>query len=112
MTYLRKHNPYPYYAPASNRRFALKAQDQVSPHILCYNYYVYLNDEIIRASHFKKEVLPQLVDQDIAVRHHIKENKLKTYDIRDQILLIQYINEQLMSQPHSNLSAGLPSSYQ
>nr|WKN39793.1 hypothetical protein K4G66_13945 [Tunicatimonas sp. TK19036] len=107
VAYLRKHNPYPYYAPTESRRFAVKERDQVSPHILCYDYYVYLNNEIIRASRFNKEVLPLLEDQNIAIRHHIKENKLRTYDIRDQIQLIQYTNEQLGSHPHTNLSASI-----
>ncbi|MEQ9438774.1 MAG: hypothetical protein RIG62_06980 [Cyclobacteriaceae bacterium] len=109
VSYLRKRNPYPYFENKSEHRYSFKSGPRISPHILCYDYYVYLDGQIIRSSRFNKEVMPHLEDQNIAIRSHIKENKLRTYDVRDQIQLIQYTNEQLSLNPHAHLSVNINS---
>lgn len=108
VSYLRKRNAFPYFEGTDKRRFAGKSSARISPHILCYDYYVYVDDQIIRASRFKKEVLPRLADQGVAIRSHIKENNLKAYHVGDQIQLIQYANQQLASQqPQASVSASI-----
>jgi len=95
ISYLRKHNRMAYYDGTDERRFATKKNTRISPHILCYDYYVLLEDEVIRAKRFKKEVLPWLMEQNIAIRGHMKENQLSPSFVDHQIRLLQYANEQL-----------------
>jgi hypothetical protein len=93
--YLRKHNQMAYFDGTDERRFSVKKSARISPHLLCYDYYVLLGDEIIRAKRFKKDVLPWLLEQNIAVSDHMRENKLSPSFVDHQIRLLQYANEQL-----------------
>ncbi|MEM9671108.1 MAG: hypothetical protein AAF992_00840 [Bacteroidota bacterium] len=95
VSYLRKHNRMAYYDGTDERHFAVKKSARISPHLLCYDYYVLLEDEIIRAKRFKKEVLPWLMEQNIAISDHMKENRLSPSFIDHQIQLVQYANKQL-----------------
>lgn len=95
ISYLRKHNQTAYFDGTDQRRFAMKKSARISPHLLCYDYFVFLNDEIVRARRFKKDVLPWLLQQNIAMADHMKENRLSASLVDHQIRMVQYANEQL-----------------
>ncbi|WKN45522.1 hypothetical protein [Tunicatimonas pelagia] len=103
ISYLRKHNGAAYFDPTDSRRFAVKRSERLSPEVMCYDYYVQLNGKIIRARQFKRKVLPWLVNQNIAVKDHMKEHGLRSGYVGDQIRLIRYANARLQSR----LSAGI-----
>ncbi len=101
ISYLRKHNGVTYFDATDSRRFAVKRSGRTSPDVVCYDYYVQLNGEIIRARQFKREVLPWLLNQNIAVKDHMKEHGLRSGYVDDQIRLVRYANERL--QPHISI---------
>ena len=106
--YLRRHNQMTYYDGTDERRFAVKKSARISPHLLCYDYYVLLGDDVIRAKRFKKEVLPWLMEQNIAINSHIKKNRLSPSFVDHQIQLVQYANEQLtLRAANSQFSASI-----
>jgi hypothetical protein len=86
--YVRKHNRYPVTQPQEGHL----AYRRSNPHLVAYDYYTQLEGELIKSRHFKKEVLPALLNKDQRVAAFIKENKLRTYDIGDQIVLLDYFN--------------------
>ncbi len=104
ISYLRKHNGATYFDATDSRRFAVKRSDRVSPEVMCYDYYVQLNGEIIRARKFKREVLPWLLSQNIAIKDHMRQHGLRSSHVDDQIRLIQYANHQLHQ---AHLSASI-----
>ncbi|MEM9832361.1 MAG: hypothetical protein AAF944_17145 [Bacteroidota bacterium] len=95
VSYLRKHNGTAYFDATDSRRFAVKRSGRVSPEVICYNYYVQLNGEIIQAKLFKRKVLPWLLKQNIAVKDHMKKHGLRSSYVDDQIRLLRYANQQL-----------------
>lgn len=97
INYLRKHNGVTYFDASDSRRFAVKRSSRIYPDVVCYNYYVQLNGEIIRAREFKQEVLPWLMSQNIAIKDHMKEHGLRSRYVDDQIRLVRYANTHLQS---------------
>ena len=95
ISYLRKHNGATYFDATKSRRFSVRSDSKVSPDVMCYDYYVQLNGEIIRARRFKQEVLPWLLNQNIAVKDHMKKHDLHSSYVDDQIRLVRYANKQL-----------------
>lgn len=108
VSYLRKHNRATYFDETDQRRFAVKKSSRISPHVQCYDYFVMLGDKIIRSRRFKKDVLPWLLEQNIAVADHMKKNQLSASLVDHQIRLVQYANEQLdLRASNTQLSASI-----
>ncbi len=92
VVYLRKHNRYPEVNPASTRHFALQKSANVSPHVVCYDYFVSWQGKIIKARHFSKKVLPEMIERDQKISEYIKKERLQLFNIGDQIILSEYFN--------------------
>jgi hypothetical protein len=90
VNYIRKRNRYPIYHTSegylSGRSF------RTDPQVVAYDYFVEMNGKLVKARHFKKEVLPILIANDQRILEFIKERRLRTYDIGDQIVLLNYHN--------------------
>lgn len=87
--YVRKRNQFALYQP----RDGFLMYRKPSVHEVAFDYYVMVDNELIKARKFKKEVLPRLILNEESVENYIKEQKLRTYDIRDQIVLLNYYND-------------------
>jgi hypothetical protein len=87
--YIRKRNRYALYHP----RDGYMVHRKPNMHEVAYDYFVQVNGKLIKARKFKKEVLPQLLLTDQSVEKYMKEQKLTTYDIGDQIVLLNYYNK-------------------
>ncbi|MFP4092484.1 MAG: hypothetical protein ACLFUB_21030 [Cyclobacteriaceae bacterium] len=106
VSYVRKRNKYPIY---QTRNGYMQPRDfRNEPHLVAYDYYILVNDEMIKARNFKKEVLPALLQEDRSIKAFMKEKRLRTYDIADQIVLLDYYNKA----PRRNSSAALGTSAQ
>ncbi len=99
ISYLRKHNRYRSFDANRPQRLAITAHARMSPHIVCYDYFVYYKQQLFKAKAFNKKVLPLLLAQDQHIKTYIKKQKLRTYDIGDQIVLIEHLNKQAKSTP-------------
>ena len=101
--YIRKRNRYALYQP----RDGYLAHRKPNMHEVAYDYFVQVNGKLIKARRFKKEVLPQLILTDQSVEHYMREQQLTTYDIGDQIVLLNYYNGKTSkSKPTANGQGG------
>ncbi len=99
ISYLRKHNPYRSIDSNRPQRLAVTAHASMSSHVVGYNYFVYYNKHLFKATAFNKKVLPLLRAKNEHVTAYIKKEKLRTYDVGDQIVLIEHLNKQARSTP-------------
>ena len=89
--YLRKRNRCPLRPPAHE-----------NIHTVAYNYFAYHAGTLVRAHHFDKELLPRLTQDDPSLARYIDDNRLRAYDVGDQIRVIEYFNRP-RSQPIAHL---------
>ena len=75
-------------------RCAVRPPHGSSPHTVAFNYFVYYQGKIIRAHAFQKELLPVLAQQHPPLIDYQKSLQLKPYLVGDQILLVNYFNQQ------------------
>lgn len=61
-------------------------------HILCYDYYVYHQGEMVKVNKFKKDVVPMMKDKKREITTYADKKNLKLYYLMDQISLISYYN--------------------
>lgn len=94
ISYLRKHNRFPTYDATEKQLLHLTTNRGKNPHVVCYDYFVYINQNLIKASQFNKKVLPLMLKKDQSLNNYIKKENLRTYDTGDQITLIRYFNAQ------------------
>ena len=87
--FIRKRNRY----DVQQSREGYLAHRSTNVHEVAYQYYVLVNDRLVKARKFKKEVLPQLLLNEQSLESYMKEQKLRSYDIGDQIVLLNYYNE-------------------
>lgn len=88
VNYIRKRNRYPIY----QQKDGYLVERTINPHELAFDYFVEVNGKLTKARKFKKEVLPQLLLNEQSLEAYMKEQRLKTYDIADQIVLLSYYN--------------------
>lgn len=79
--YLRQHNRCPLSPPRD-----------VNPHKVAYHYFAYHHGQLVRAQRFTRDLLPTLVQEDPALADYAKVHHLRTYDVGDQILLVEHFN--------------------
>ena len=91
--YLRQPNQCSVHPPPSS-----------SPHVVAFRYFAYYRGKMVRAHAFQKELLPALVRENPALVDYMKSQQLKPYHVGDQIVLINYFNQQV-SEPLAALSA-------
>lgn len=83
-------------------------------HILCYDYYVYRQGEMISVKKFKKNVLPLMKDKKREVVSYADKKNMKLYYLMDQISLISYYNGLIHGEKgtsHESLSYYLPGKF-
>lgn len=90
INYIRKRNRYPVYQP----RDGYLVERGMNAHEVAFDYYVEVDGELIKSRRFNKEVLPQLMLNEQSLESFMKEKRLRTYDIADQIVLLNYYNRQ------------------
>ncbi len=88
--YLRRHNQYP--PVISNDQSHASDQPFYQEQIVCYDYYILYQDQLIKSRRFQQEVLPQLAAVDHSLMAYIKDQRLQTGNVGDQIRLIRYFN--------------------
>lgn len=89
--FIRKRNRYDVHQPQEG----YLAHRRTNVHEVAYQYYVLVDDRLVKARKFKKEVLPQLLLNEQSLESYLKDQKLNTYDIGDQIVLLNYYNKRL-----------------
>lgn len=94
ISYLRKHNRFPTYDATEKQLSHVKTNRGKHPHVVCYDYFVYYDNNLVKASQFNKKVLPLMLEREQSPRYFIKKEKLQTHNKGDQITLIQYFNVQ------------------
>lgn len=88
INYIRKRNRYPVYQP----REGYLTKRGMNSHEVAFDYFVEVDGELIKSRKFNKEVLPQLLLNEQSLESFMKEKRLRTYDIADQIVLLNYYN--------------------
>lgn len=66
--------------------------DNMTHHILCYDYYVFYQGEMVKINKFKKNVVPMMKDKKREIVNYADKKNLKLYYLMDQISLISYYN--------------------
>jgi hypothetical protein len=61
-------------------------------HILCYDYYVYHQEDLVAVNKFKKNVMPLMKEKKREVASYADQKNLKLYYLMDQISLLSYYN--------------------
>ncbi len=65
-----------------------------SPHVVSFHYFAYYHGKVVRAHAFETELLPTLTQENPRLIDFMKSQQLKPYHVGDQILLINYFNQQ------------------
>lgn len=73
-------------------RCALDPPPGSSVHTVAYNYFAYYRGLLVRSQQFERVLLPVLAEAHPSLLPHIKEHRLKPYQVGDQIVLINYFN--------------------
>ena len=66
-----------------------------NPHVVAFRYFAYYRGKMVRAHAFRKELLPTLVQESPGLINYMKSQQLKPYHVGDQIVLINYFNQQI-----------------
>ena len=76
---------------------------ELDEELLNYDYYAYINNEVIPVNKFKKKILPRLmVEHETSIKNLIKERRLNLESLGHRVVVIMYYNK-LTEEPH-NLS--------
>lgn len=90
INYVRKRNRFPAYHPKDG--YLATRNAQMNEHKVCYEYFVQYKDELIKSRRFKQEVLPIMKSKEYSIDAYMRANNLRTYNIGDQIELVEYYN--------------------
>lgn len=110
LTLLRKRNK----AIDPVRRGQTSSTDNMMHHILCYDYYVYYEGEMLEIDKFKKDIVPLMEDKDQEIQKYADRKNLRLYYLMDQISLISYYNGLVFADnghPQKSLSYNLPKEF-
>ena len=61
-------------------------------HVLCYDYYVYFQENLVEINNFRKNVMPLMKEKKREVASYADKKNLKLYYLLDQITLLSYYN--------------------
>lgn len=91
INFIRKRNKHRFQP--NFKSYLMKGQKQANSNFKAYDYFAETGGEMIRSKRFYKDLLPGLMELDETISEYMNKNKLKSYDIRDQIVLLNYYNQ-------------------
>jgi hypothetical protein len=90
INYIRKRNKHRFRI---NPKSSLAEENQqAQPEFELYDYFAEKGGKMIQSKRFHKDLLPGLVELDQSIPSFMKEKNLKSYEVRDQIMLLSYYN--------------------
>ncbi|WPP49500.1 hypothetical protein [Catalinimonas niigatensis] len=90
INYVRKRNRFPAYH--AKEGYLATRNAHMNKHKVCYEYFVHYDNDLIKSRRFKQEVLPIMESKEYSISAYMREKQLKTYNIGDQIELVEYYN--------------------